>query len=56
MADVGIKPEDIVNLVTPQEEEEATASGNRFKDGNFKATDDENKKQKPKQVLNLRPF
>lgn len=43
LADLGIKPEDIVNLVTPKEEQDATESGNRFTDGKFKATDDENK-------------
>jgi hypothetical protein len=41
LSDVGIKPEDIVNLVTPGEEQEAEASGNKFTDGNFEASDPE---------------
>jgi hypothetical protein len=41
MADVGIKPEDIKNLITPEEEKEAEESGNTFKDGNFEASDPE---------------
>jgi hypothetical protein len=43
LAEVGIKPEDLVGIITPGEEKEATDSGNRFTDGNFEASDDENK-------------
>jgi hypothetical protein len=44
LTDLGIKPEDIKNLISKDEEDAATESGNRFTDGNFEAADDENKK------------
>jgi len=43
LADVGIKPEDIKDLITPGEEQEAEASGNTITDPNFEASDNENK-------------
>jgi len=43
LADLGIKPEDLAGLITPGEEAEADASGNKFDDANFVAEDDENK-------------
>ena len=43
LADLGIKPEDLAGIITPGEEEEAAASGNKFDDANFVAEDDENK-------------
>lgn len=43
LADLGIKPEDIKNILTKDEEEEAEASGNKITDPNFTASDDENK-------------
>jgi len=39
--ELGIKPKDVIDLVTPKEEAEATESGNRFTDGNFEAADPE---------------
>jgi hypothetical protein len=41
LADLGIKPEDIQGLITPGEEAEAEASGNKFDDANFAASDPE---------------
>ena len=43
LTDLGIKPEDLAGIITPGEEEEAAASGNKFEDANFVAEDDENK-------------
>jgi hypothetical protein len=41
LADLGIKPEDLAGLITPKEEEEAEASGNKFDDANFTPSDPE---------------
>jgi hypothetical protein len=41
LADLGLKPEDLAGLITPKEEEEAEASGNKFDDANFKPSDPE---------------
>jgi len=41
LKDLGIKPEDIANLVTPGEKEDADASGNKFDDANFEPSDPE---------------
>lgn len=43
LSDVGIKPEDIVGIITPGEEKEANETGNKITDPNFEASDDENK-------------
>jgi len=55
LADVGIKPEDIVNLVTPDEEKEATNSGNRFTDGNFEPSDPEPGAKTPASAAGFKP-
>jgi hypothetical protein len=41
LADLGIKPEDLAGLITPGEKAEADASGNKFDDANFTASDPE---------------
>jgi len=55
LTDLGIKPEDIANLVTPKEEEEATASGNRFTDGNFQPSDPEPGVKTPASAAGFKP-
>ena len=41
LKDLGIKPEDIAGIITPGEEAEADASGNKFDDANFVPSDPE---------------
>ena len=55
MADVGIKPEDIKNLITPKEEQDATESGNRFTDGNFQPSDPEPGSKQPASAAGFKP-
>jgi hypothetical protein len=43
LKDAGINPEDIKNIISPEEETEAEESGNKITDPNFVAADDENK-------------
>lgn len=43
LTDLGIKPEDVADILTPDEETAADESGNKITDPNFVAEDDENK-------------
>ena len=53
--ELGIKPKDVIDLVTPKEEAEATESGNRFTDGNFEAADPEPGVKTPSSAAGFKP-